>query len=303
MESSSKKTSEMDAASLPAPHTIRTAMRMSRPTVKAKKSLDAQSLLSLLTFHPQETPVGGEAARLPGRKKTVGHAHGHHNSELLEGLANSPYSASKQPWWAAAQDKHKEQTYTNWETDECPLKEEDEDCSSPHVCFQGSETVASAHVKIPWKRPISIRPQAMKVSKSAILSPVRPPFHTRVKVRHPTFHHSAHSQVPKQEALPSALPQPQFLQPVLRLMAIESGDLDDSGEGLEEVLKGLRERKVRTQKPVWTDSHQQNRGYNLRSSYSEETALVLGDTKSLARRRSDRMFIPERLFRHMNSQV
>jgi len=299
----------MDAEGIPTVHTIRTAMRMSRHTVKAKKSLDAQSPFSLLTFHPPETGVEREAVRLPGRKKTVRPSHDHH-SALLDGLANSPYLASDaKPEWDTVRDKHKEKPYKNWEIDECPLEEANVASPLPHVHFHESDVVASNPVdlKIDRKRPLLFRPHPIKASKSTLLSPIRPTLDVHTRARHRTIHHSALKQSqtllsPHSEAAvqSSVLPKAPVLQLVLRITAIESADLDESGEGLEGVFKEPRAKRARVQKPIQTHFHRLSAEYNPMTSYNEETALVLGDTKSIARRRSGQMIIPERLFRYMN---
>jgi hypothetical protein len=93
------------------------------------------------------------------------------------------------------------------------------------------------------------------------------------------------------------------IQPELRLLRVTSEDLADSPRGFEDVLKEIRKKKnpKKTVKLSHVRSPVHGICNSIMSRYNEETAHVLGDTKSQARRRSQQMVVPERLFRHMDS--
>ena len=106
----------------------------------------------------------------------------------------------------------------------------------------------------------------------------------------------------------SKLPMPlkeMYLQPFLHLTTIESYELDSSDSDSEVTTFPKRNRAVWNRPPSqvspWTVSVSDGTEI-LRRRYSEETADVLGCTKSLAQRRCKSMKIPAKLFKSVRHE-
>lgn len=87
--------------------------------------------------------------------------------------------------------------------------------------------------------------------------------------------------------------------PVPRVFTVDSDDLQGDDYDVQEVLMYLRKkRSQKTLAPVTGPKIGNTGKYSVKISYYEETAEVLGNTRNQARRRSGRIVLPSRLFRH-----
>jgi len=291
---------------------IRTAMRMSRRTIKVPKHPDLQpfqrysSLVNLPGVAIEAESV--QPAPIPPVSRFF------QRSSLPEVLVNSPYLspvARRKPQWGHFREVHKDKMYENWEQDECALEQ-----GSPSVTAQkdGSVTAKASSDFRQLPRKMSLfRPRPSKLGKSLTTSTSRPTATVSPKVRHYSTSNN-HLKTSKSVHFPAlkeatALPLPAHrtstydlhIEPVVYLTAIESEELDESPAKIEEVLEILRERKsgkVAEKPPEVALRRASEVVLSSQSKYCNETAMVLGDTSSIVKRRNERMIIPERLFRH-----
>lgn len=293
-----------------APPVIRTAMRMSRRTIKVPKSTEASPYQSLSAFLPPARTLSGNELLQPLVSPQSGHdARPLQKHPLLEAISKSPYlkpAIKRKQQWGQFRDTNPERLYANWETDECEL-----DDPARSINRRDSGITKSAYSLN--KRKSLFRPQPIKLGKSTPASHIPQPTITSPKARSysipsPLWKSFQPVELPPLPGTLSANTSPStrkaleiVIQPCVRLTAIDSEELDDSPAQIEPVLEKIREKKSNkpVPKPQQADL-QMLRSFetSLKTRYSEETAIVLGNTSSLARRRSEQMTVPARLLRH-----
>lgn len=270
---------------------IRTAMRMSRHTLKVRVSSDSPPLLTHLTTF--RVPATGTELQ---RKQTVRPNHIHHVSAVSGILGNSPYVACTKRRKPTLKAFHKcKKGPESCKLDDCEAKKS----LSLHLSVPEVRLVTSTSIldlKKERKRPVPNHPKPIVVASCS----------HRQLLTH-TGEHIPPVQNHLTEAPSLPLSQnPLFsIHPVVHLQRIDSEDLQESPRRVEEVLMRLKEkRSPKSMKLQRTGRLQQGQATgSLMAKYNEETAHVLGNTQTLARRRSGQMVVPERLFRYLASDV
>jgi len=261
------------------PPAIRTAMRMSRynsPTLKPTEIPNFAASLCLSDEIAEDESV---------------------QSAKLRSLPSVPDRSRP---WGQYRETLRSQLYQDWEKDECVLEEE---VAVQHTALAAAKPAID--LRQPKKRLTLFRPQPIKTAKSSTIPCVRPTMETHPKVLSSAGlrKHCKPACLPPLQAVSpqlSVTSKAQDLYPVVRLTIIESEELVESP--VESAFEQLRVRKSpkMVEKPAETQVQRGNEGrFSLKTKYCEETAAMLGNTSSLARRRSDRMIVAERLFRHI----
>lgn len=300
----------MEAKSQLSPPCIRSAMSMSRRAVTTPKSPNSSLFQSFSSLFPLSQTSSGNHVLQP--LQPVRSARHCHRSSYHEVITHSPYQShekERKAQWGQYKETHADKLYENWETDECLLEDKNEfnrslgsgistsksDCSfkvgpkirlfRPCPIKVGQRHtithISHATATTPKSRSNSIPNKLWKHSKSALFPPLS------AASSSPMSHHKAkHSEI--------------VLQPTLRLTVIDSEELDESPAQIVPEKK----RDKRSEKPVPKPAESHIRRVSVpdassnNTRYCEDTAAVLGDTSSLARRRSMQMVVPARLLRH-----
>ena len=215
----------------------------------------------------------------------------------------------------------------DWENEECKLESDSLQMSDCSVSTRVVNTSAHASVGVlgTKKRPILFRPKPLKfLSQKTCIGPASvasvPALSTPTSLKRT---HSLSSRVKEAPVLRkpmsktssaallplSVLPLKPAVQTlktniVLRFTQIDSNELDESENEAESVLMHLQAQRKprRSSYEQWMDPPKHISDAKCGQRYSEETAHVLGDTKSLAKRRSLQMKVPQRLFRHVSNK-
>ena len=317
------------------PPVIRTAMRMSRRTIKVPKSPEASPYQSVSApIPPPRTLSGSELLQPFLSPQRVQDTRLLQKHPLLEAISKSPYRTPvirRKQQWGQFKETHPERFYENWETDECGLEQwgqykeshperlyanwETDECGlddqTRSIGRHDSGITKSAYNLN--KRKSLFRPQPIKVGKPTTTSYIPTHTTTSQKVRSNSIPSPLRKSFQPVEFPPisgalSANISPSMhrgsglvIQPTVRLTVIDSEELDESPAQIEPVLEKIREKKSEKHAQKSQQANLQRlRSFDtsLKTRYSEETAMVLGNTSSLARRRSEQMIVPARLLRH-----
>ena len=282
--------------SLPA---IRTAMRMSRSIVQpAEAPSEMVGGFSAAADETHPMHFAG-SVRSSVRKATIRHKNTLSNSTLPSALANSPYLSpvvKRRPQWSLFQQEHPDKLYTDWEIDECRL-EHMTSLSPKNELRLGNDlygrTFNSTGRKVTLFRP---KPQKTTNIQRPIQVNVRRTYIRKVNtdIRNTVI---ADKRVAEKED--EKEPVRDFkIYPTLKLTAIESDELNNSS-GSSPITPHLRKKRQSIAK-VPGNTHISPTEPRFTRNYTEETAEVLGDTRSIVRRRSQRMVIAARLLRNAN---
>lgn len=305
----------MEANSQQVPPSIRSAMSMSRQTIKVPKSPNFSPFQTFSRLFPLSSAIPGDDLLQSLQSPQTVHSTRHpQKNPLLEAIAHSqylPHENRRKQQWGRYKEAHADKLYENWETDECTLEDKTTLAHSYEVGSSPSKSGCS--FKQSTRKVNLFRPRPIKVGVSRTIAHISPA--------------TATSQKPRSNSIPSKLWKPSksvefpplsgalstpiihhkaknseiVLQPTLRLTVIDSEEFDESPAQIETVFEKIKEKK--REKPVKKPLETHVRRVSLAETssntrYSEDTAMVLGDTSSLARRRSQLMVVPARLLRH-----
>lgn len=318
-------------ASLPA---IRTAMRMSRKTVKQR------SVIHTKVKAPPDS--NSEALGIPQESKQQ---ESRDSAEVLQPPDESTEDAAlsaKQPvrhkyarQWGKHKILHPEKYYEGWESDECPLEAQGAGmplASGPHQTTQqsyetssglsattstsglsspnttGVESPKSRGSSFSARRKVSLFRPYLSSSSSSTASLPKSPYSPKLPTKPRKAAKLETQSSPPESAVPArATHQKRTMkvQPVVVLMKIESIELDSSsGDDAEQALQQLRSAHSARSSRLLLLSLSRSENPSLQASpnstggYLMETAEALASTKSLVKRRTGTFSIPHRLFRH-----
>ena len=265
---------------------------MSRRTVKVTKPTDSSPLLA---YFVSSHVIIAESTELreSQRKQTVRETHDHHVSVMFGTLGNSPYLAPvrrRKPTITVFHNGQKGKS----RFDEYTAKDISKDgfslhLSIPEVIFTTSTSILDMENEL--KKQVSFHPSPIKVAKSstqAVTCSHRQLLAHRFTWKHlqPVLNQSKTEVQP----CPAVLPKPQnplfTIHPVVHLLRIDTEELQDSPRDVEEVLAHIkRKKRQKKTKLQRTSSMPQSKiACNFMAKYNEETAQVMSDTRSLARR-------------------
>lgn len=279
--------------SLPA---IRTAMRMSRRTVKPDKGhVEVKSELQVCA--EETSPVHTvETIRSLERKPTIQHKNPMSTSTFPSALVNSPYLspvAERRPHWSKFHQQHPEKLYMDWEKDECRVD---------HLTSLSPKNDLYGRTKCNWNggKAILFRPKPRKGTDvhTTTTRPIqvtnRRTYTRRVNTYvGNTVNHSVEDRKEEKEPVKDV-----EIYPTLKLTTIDSNELNNSSDDspLSPYLRQKRQSKVNLHSKTYLSPTEPR----FTRKYSDETAHVLGDTSSIVRRRSQRMVIAARLLKNIN---
>ena len=288
---------------------IRTAMQMSRRTVKTDKG-SIRLPVEIPSFtESSNSDVPVQTCAVSALKAPLPLSNESSMSSNPSHVSSSPYLdpiPRRKLHWGQFKQKHAEKLYENWERDECRLESVSVDAplftKNPVFLESRSDTHALT-LHFPAHKPVLFRPRQRKFSHLSYLSPPQRPAKVTVKSQR-SRHHLPTPPQPVQvetESHMNASHREEEIYPVLKLTQIDSCELESSLSDPGDVLESIRERrkfKSREHPPIPPVARPiPTQGISLHMKYTEESAQVLGDTRSLLRRRSERMIIPARLLR------